>query len=73
MKVIDTFTAEMETGLEVTILEVQDSLLVGHLQDSSVHIAGTSRLVTVDGMTVNDLGSGTYQIVALGLKVRRTS
>ena len=72
MRVIDTFTATTETRLAVTILEVQDAIPVGHLQDSSVYMAGMSRLVTVDGMVVNDLGEGMYQIVPLRLKVRRT-
>jgi hypothetical protein len=65
------FVAQAEDGTTVTIEEFTDFVHAGGMGDPNAEVEGLKSLVTTDGMHVNVLGEGEYEIVESGLKVRR--
>ena len=65
------FVAKAEDGTTVTIDEFTDFIDAGGMGDPNAEVEGLKTLRTPDGMHVNVLGDGEYEIVETGVKVRR--
>jgi hypothetical protein len=67
----DEFTALAEDGTSVTIEEFTDLIDAGTLDNPNASIRGSKTLLTGDGMHVNVVGEGEYEVVGTGLRLRR--
>ena len=65
------FVAQTEDGTTLTIEEFTDFVHAGGMGDPKAEVEGLKTLLTRDGMHVNVLGDGEYQIVETKVKLRR--
>jgi hypothetical protein len=65
------FTALAEDGTSVTIQEFTDLIDVSSADNPNARIRGLKTLLTVDGMHVNVVGEGEYEVVQTGLRLRK--
>ena len=70
---VEEFKARAEDGRTFTIFKYQPHVPAHTLDDPDDTIPGLPYLQTAAGRTVNRCGNGTYEIVGLGLKVRKIS
>jgi hypothetical protein len=68
---VGRFEAEADDGQRFTIIEYQENVDVGTLEDSPATDPGAIELFTVDGERVIFKYDGTYEIVSSGLIVHR--
>lgn len=65
------FTAKSEDGHEFHLLVYTEILDVGIFQDPRATVEGAVSVVTSEGQKVNQIDDLNYEIVELGLKVRK--
>lgn len=70
-KKISEFTCTDGNGRSYTIEEWQEQIPAGHFGNPSATIAGMSRLITSDGMSVNYVDEQTFEIVQTGVIISR--
>jgi hypothetical protein len=70
---VGRFEAEADDGQRFTIIEYQDSVDVGTVDDPPATDPESVELFTADGERVMFKFNGTYEIVSSGLLVHRTS
>ena len=71
LKETDRFIAESEDREQFTLIEYTEILDAGHSGDPNATIPGLKRLETSEGQDVNYLGDDRYEIVELGLEIKR--
>lgn len=64
-----TFTARSKDGQEFVLHVYTNFIAVGTLSNPRAEVPGLKRLRTSDGMAVNRLDSGRYEIVQTGVVV----
>ena len=67
----DEFRAFAEDGTSVTIEEFTDVIDASSMGNPKAKIGGLKTLLTVDGMHVNVIGEGEYEVVETGLRLRK--
>jgi hypothetical protein len=72
-KEIGRFEAEADDGQQFTIIEYQDELDVGTVEDPPATDPASIELFTAEGERVIFKYDGTYEIVSSGLLVHRIS
>ena len=70
---IGQFIATDEKGRRYTILIYTNIIKAGTFEDPSMEVEGIKELKTFEGMAVNRLEKGKYQIVQSGIIVRSDS
>ena len=69
----DEFVVITDSGQKYTIYEYTNFIDVGTFQNPKATIPGLREFRTSDGMAVNILKEGSYEIVQLGVNARRIS
>jgi hypothetical protein len=72
-RMIGQFIATDENGRRYTILIFTNVIKAGTLENPSMEEEGMKELTTFEGMAVNRLEKGKYQIVQTGIIVRSDS
>ena len=70
---ISQFIATDENGRRYTILIFTNIIKAGTFENPSMEVEGMKELRTFEGMTVNRLEKGKYQIVKTGIIVQSDS
>jgi hypothetical protein len=70
---IGQFIATDENGRRYTILIFTNLVKAGTVENPSMEVEGMKELKTFEGMTVNRLEKGKYQIVKTGIIVQSDS
>ena len=70
--ITDRFITKSDDGRRFEIIEYTEYLSAGTFGDPNATVPGAKRLQTSDGLHVNFVSPGIYQIVELGLTVRKS-
>ena len=72
-RMIGQFIATDENGRRYTILIFTNVIKAGTLENPSMEVEGMEELKTFEGMTVNRLEKGKYQIAQTGIIIQSDS
>ena len=69
-ELIQEFTSTAEDGSEHVLYVYQDFRDAGTRSEPSAQVPGLKRIATADGLSVNRLGKGEYEVVQSGVILR---